>query len=120
MELSVAEAHHLAAVLRLQAGDKVELFDGSGTLAVATVTTAKTRKATVQVEQLQVVPKPKDQQIVIAPAVAKGDRFDWLIGKRTELGVDRICPVLFERTVKQPKNPEITQRWQNLEAPPNG
>lgn len=114
IELSVTEAHHLAAVLRLRAGDKVELFDGSGTLAVATVTTARTRKATVQVEQLQVVPRPKDRWIIIAPAVAKGDRFDWLIAKCTELGVDRICPILFERTVKQPKNPEIIQRWRNL------
>ena len=32
--------------------------------------------------------------------------FDWLVSKCTELGVDRSCPVIFERTVKQPKNPK--------------
>ncbi len=114
VQLDASEAHHLRSVLRLKEGDKVELFDGAGSLAVAAVTQASARKVTLQVEQLQTVPRPGCPQIVIAASIAKGERFDWLIGKCTELGVDRICPVLFGRTVKQPKNPKIIDRWQNL------
>jgi len=112
-ELSGAEARHLAQVLRLKAGDKVELFDGSGMVAVAIIKSASGKKVTLQVEDVKVFEKPA-QQIILAVSVAKGERFDWLIEKCTELGVDRIVPVLFERTVKQPKNPKIVERWNNI------
>jgi len=113
-ELDGRQSHHLAGVLRLKPGDKVELFDGKGTLAIAKVAGANPRKATLQVEDLQVCSNRNSDRIVIAVSIAKGERFDWLIGKCTELGVDRICPVLFERTVKQAANPKIVERWRNL------
>jgi 16S rRNA (uracil1498-N3)-methyltransferase len=112
-ELSGTEARHLAQVLRLKAGDKVELFDGKGTLAAATIKNASGKKVALQVEDVKVFPKP-DAQIILAVSVAKGERFDWLVEKCTELGVDRMVPVLFERTVKQPKNPKIVERWNNI------
>lgn len=114
VELSASEAHHLFSVLRLGRGERVELFDGAGALAVAEITSANPHSVILQVEELQVVPKPFGQQIIIAVSIAKGERFDWLIGKCTEIGVDRICPVLFERTVKRPKNPRSAERWRNL------
>lgn len=112
-ELAGMEARHLAQVLRLAAGEKVELFDGRGTVAVATIKSASGRKVTLQVEEVKIFEKPA-QQIILAVSVAKGERFDWLIEKCTELGLDRIIPVLFERTVKQPKNPKIVERWSNI------
>jgi 16S rRNA (uracil1498-N3)-methyltransferase len=112
-ELMGAEARHLAQVLRLKAGDKVELFDGTGTVAVATMKSISGKKVTLQVEDVKVFKKPVPQ-VILAVSVAKGERFDWLIEKCTELGVGRIVPVLFERTVKQPKNPKIVERWNNI------
>ncbi len=112
-EIAGAEARHLAQVLRLKAGDKVELFDGRGTLAAATIKNVSGKQVTLQVEDVKVFSKP-NIQIILAVSVAKGERFDWLIEKCTELGVDRIVPVLFERTVKQPKNPKIVERWGSI------
>ena len=112
--LSASQAHHLADVLRLNVGQKVELFDGKGSLALAEIIRTAHRKVDLKVLELKTVQKPFQKQIIIAPSIAKGERFDWLIAKCTELGVDRISPVLFERTVKQPKNPKIIQRWQNI------
>jgi len=114
VSLDPSQGRHLACVMRLKAGEKVELFDGSGGLAEAQIKSAGTNKVVLQVEEIQTVPRPFSSQIVIAASIAKGERFDWLINKCTELGVDRICPVLFERTVKQPKNPKISQRWEKL------
>jgi len=51
---------------------------------------------------------------VIAASMAKGDRFEWLIEKCTELDADRICPILFERTVKRPTGENLLKRYQNL------
>jgi len=114
VSLSAEEIHHLAEVRRLSRGDKVELFDGAGTLAIAEITAVSSRKVTLQVQEMQVLPQPAGPKIIIAPSVAKGNRFDWLIGKCTELGVDRICPIIFERTVKQPQNSKIVERWRNI------
>ena len=111
LELSPAEAHHAAAVKRLHPGDPVELFDGAGTLATGTVTEAAPRRLLIHVDAVQVIGPPQQRRIIIAAAVARGERFDWLVAKCTELGVDRICPILFERTVKRTAAPKATQRY---------
>lgn len=104
----------MSSVRRLTTSDKVELFDGSGTLAITTIAVVSGKKISLQVDEIKVIPRPSKAQIVIAVSIAKGSRFDWVIEKCTELGVDRISPVIFERTVKQPKNPDIISRWNNL------
>jgi 16S rRNA (uracil1498-N3)-methyltransferase len=113
-ELAGTEAHHLATVLRMRAGEKVELFDGEGTVAVAELKGIAKRKVTLKIEQVHHYPARTTGRIIIAPGIAKGERFDWLIEKCTELRTDRICPVIFERGVKQASNPKVLERWQNL------
>ena len=111
--LSGTEAHHLSQVMRLKAGEKVELFDGKGTIAIAEIKSINKKDVNLQIEDLKTFDK-QSPQIVLAVSIAKGERFDWLIEKCTELGVDRIVPVVFERTVKQPKNTKILNRWNNI------
>jgi 16S rRNA (uracil1498-N3)-methyltransferase len=113
-ELDATEAHHLAKVLRMKAGEKVELFDGEGTVAVAVIREIAKRKVTLKIEQVHRYPPRTTGRIIIVPGIAKGQRFDWLIEKCTELRTDRICPVIFERGVKQASNPKVLERWQNL------
>jgi len=113
-ELDSTEAHHLISVLRLKAGDKVELFDGAGVVAVAAIREIVKRKVTLQIEQIQRYSPRSSGRIIIAPGISKGERFDWLIEKCTELRTDRICPVIFDRSVKQPKNPKVIERWKNI------
>jgi 16S rRNA (uracil1498-N3)-methyltransferase len=111
--LEGTEAHHLA-VLRLNAGDKVELFDGQGGLASAVISGIRKNIVTLEVEDVRRSEMPKSRRIIIAVSVPKGERFDWLIEKCTELGVERISPVIFERTVRQPGNPKALDRWVNI------
>ncbi len=110
-ELVGSEAHHLANVLRLHKDDKVELFDGKGTLSLAAIENIARHQVTLRIESAKTTPERKTGRIIIAASIAKGERFDWLIAKCTELGADRICPIIFERTVKLPKNPRIVDRW---------
>jgi 16S rRNA (uracil1498-N3)-methyltransferase len=124
-ELVGGEAHHLHNVCRLKNGNEVELFDGAGTLATAIIekTTGKLTSAKrfggagsvlLKIVDLEKFEKPDKPEIVIAVSCPKGERFDWLIEKCTELGVDRITPLIFQRTVKQPKNPKAVERWRNI------
>jgi len=114
VELVGGEAHHLYNVCRLKVGSKVELFDGSGILATAVVEKIAGKSVLLKVVNLEKTKKPDKPEVVIAVSCPKGERFDWLAGKCTELGVDRIVPVIFERTVKQPKNPKVQQRWEKI------
>jgi 16S rRNA (uracil1498-N3)-methyltransferase len=114
VELTGGEAHHLFNVFRLKTGDKVELFDGAGTLVTASVEKATGKRVSLKIIDLEKIKKPDSPEIVIAVSFPKGERFDWLIEKCTELGADRIIPVIFERTIKQPKNPKAAQRWRNI------
>lgn len=100
--LCAEESHHLTHVARLGIGDEIELFDGSGTYAKANVTKINRSQVTVQAEHLQTVTHRQTNRITIAASVPKGKRFDWMISKCTELGVDRIVPLICDRTVKQP------------------
>ena len=99
--------------MRAEKGDIIELFDGNGTLAAARIEQAGSKKAVCRIENLQKIAKPVKPQIVVASSIPKGERFDRLITECTELGADRIIPVIFERTVRQPKNLKTKERLQN-------
>jgi 16S rRNA (uracil1498-N3)-methyltransferase len=108
------QAHHLANVLRLAAGEHVELFDGKGTLAQAVITDIKRKAVTLEVEDIRTEVARTAGRVVIATSIAKGQRFDWAITKCTELGVDHIAAVAFERTVKLAKGPSVLDRYNKL------
>jgi 16S rRNA (uracil1498-N3)-methyltransferase len=114
VELVGGEAHHLHNVYRLKVGSEVELFDGAGILATAVIEKIASKSVLLKVVDLKKTKKSDKSEVVIAVSCPKGERFDWLTEKCTELGVDRIVPVIFGRTVKQPKNPKAVERWRNI------
>ncbi len=101
--LSPTESHHLISVLRGKIGDSVELFDGRGGLAPAVVVSIRKGDAVVEIDHVHRAVRPACPKIILAAAVAKGQRFDWMLGKCTELGVDHIALVNYERSVRAGK-----------------
>jgi 16S rRNA (uracil1498-N3)-methyltransferase len=101
-DLDDTESHHLAHVLRHKAGDQVELFDGQGNSAVATVRGVSKRSSTLQIEHEIKADEPRAIRITLAVAAPKGDRIKWLIEKATEIGVAELIPLVCERSVVDP------------------
>jgi len=94
--LSEQEAHH-ARVLGLGAGAEVEIFDGGGTAALATLMSSpQGLSAVVLSPRAAAAPSPG---ITLAVAWPKGKRAAWLVEKCSELGVTHIVPVRFARGV---------------------
>lgn len=93
-----AEARHAAQVLRLAAGDRVEIFDGTGRAAQAELEEVGRRAVVARVlrEWKETRVQPEIHLIV---ALIKNERFDWLVQKVTELGAASIRPVAAERSV---------------------
>jgi 16S rRNA (uracil1498-N3)-methyltransferase len=93
------EAHHLANVLRLGAGDEVALFDGRGAERRGRVEAVGRRD--VQVRVLDAVEPATEPRVAItlAQAALKGDRMDAVVRDATMLGVVAVQPLVARRTV---------------------
>ncbi|MGE4285710.1 MAG: 16S rRNA (uracil(1498)-N(3))-methyltransferase [Phycisphaerae bacterium] len=113
VELPTEEARHLAAHRRRE-GDCIELFDGRGTSAKGVITMLSKRSAALEVTDIRKRPPRENAIITLVISVAKGQRFDWLIAKATELGADRIFPCIYSRTVKTGEGKNLGERYRNL------
>ena len=113
-EIEGHEAHHLRRVRRVAVGEAVELFDGLGRLAKAKVTSVEPNKIGLDIECIEEFQTRKNGRIIIAASLAKGDRFELLVSKCTELGADHICPILFKRTVKLARGKSLMERYEKL------
>jgi 16S rRNA (uracil1498-N3)-methyltransferase len=90
-------AHYLTDVLRLLAGDELELFDGHGTYAIARLTGSDSQWV-LQATELKHSVLPA-HGLTVALAAPKGERADWAVEKLTELGVRSIQWLLCARSV---------------------
>lgn len=91
--------HHLRRVLRLRSGATVGLTDGAGRWRLATVVADRGSDLSMDPAGPVEVEARRPSPITIVSAIPKGDRFDWLVQKVTELGVDRLVLVDAERSV---------------------
>tara|TARA_E500000178_G_scaffold326353_1_gene354531 strand:- start:11579 stop:12295 length:717 start_codon:yes stop_codon:yes gene_type:complete len=95
--LSSEQSHHLARVLRVEAGQSLRLFDGRGAVADAVVVAAEKRAVTVSMGRGWLEPAPK-VEIELLQAVPKLDRWEWVLQKAVELGVSAIRPMVTAHT----------------------
>ena len=95
IELDDAEAHHLK-VRRGQAGQRVRLVDGSGTVGDALL---EMRPAGIQAVVASVTRIDHPTPLTLAVGAGDRDRFALLVEKAVELGATEIVPLEVERAV---------------------
>ena len=92
--LTSDEARHLREVLRLKPGDDVQVFDGAGREFRAVVSQARREFAELEIRDEIESPRPESPlQLTLAVALLKGEKFDLVVQKGTELGVNRFVPL---------------------------
>lgn len=93
--LAAVEARHLRDVLRLKPGDEVYVFDGLGHEFQCTVSNTTRDVAELRIETEVEPAKPESQlQLNLCVALLKGEKFDLVVQKATELGVTKITPLI--------------------------
>jgi 16S rRNA (uracil1498-N3)-methyltransferase len=93
--LGTDETRHLRDVLRLRPADEAFVFDGLGREFRCTVSSIKRDEAELQIEAQVVPAKPESHlQLNLCVALLKGDKFDLVVQKATELGVTKIIPLV--------------------------
>ncbi len=105
--LSPEESRHLTTVLRAVLGDTVVIFDGRGTEATTRICGECADKVELEVLERRIESHRRPNRVTVATAVPKGERFDWLVEKATELGVDRLIPLTTSRSIVEPGSSKL-------------
>jgi len=96
--LAGAEGRHAGTVRRLAPGERVDLTDGSGTIAECRITGTRPGALELTVLARRAEPRP-DPRLVVVQAIPKGDRGELAVETMTEVGVDVVVPWAAERCV---------------------
>lgn len=116
--LATDEARHLRDVLRLGPGDKIYIFDGEGREFQCVIEESRRDWASLRVVDEVSAAKPESElNLTLAIALLKGEKFDLVVQKATELGVTAIQPVITQRAdvrLKDDQDAKRVTRWQRI------
>ena len=105
--LEESESKHCVKVLRKSLGDRLILVDGVGGWYEAAITDPNPKRCAVEVIQEVKNFEKRSYSLHLAVAPTKNiDRFEWMIEKATEIGVDEITPLLCEHSERKQVNNE--------------
>lgn len=91
-------AEHLRRVLRAERGQRYEISDNQTAYLAEIADFGPSRVRLRVIERLEQAPLPV--RLVVLAALVKFDRFEWMLEKATELGVESVVPVETERSEK--------------------
>lgn len=98
LRLPARQSNYLCKVLRMQSGRELWLFNGRGGAWLCQIDEADAKQALVSVEAFDQENHESPLQLELAIALSKGDRFELVLQKATELGITRIQPMMTEHT----------------------
>jgi 16S rRNA (uracil1498-N3)-methyltransferase len=111
------DARHIAQVLRMQPGDSIELFDGSGWVYEARLEAVHPQRVQVTVRHRFPSPCESALNLAVATGYLKDKKMDAIARALTELGVHRWLPFFAKRSVPTPEpkrlNARLT-RWEKI------
>lgn len=96
--LSEESSRHCIQVLRMKAGEQLQLTDGKGLLYTATIISEDKKKTVVMLALPEQVPNPEKKISIAISLLKNASRFEWFLEKATEIGVGVIQPLICSRT----------------------
>ena len=112
-----AAARHAVGVLRLQVGDALNLFNGTGGEYRASLVAVNKRETRVRLIEFDATERESPVDITLALGISAGERMDYSLQKATELGVTAIAPLATERSVVKlagERADKRLQHWQHV------
>lgn len=106
-----------ARVLRIKCGEQVILCDGQGRECSCIVTDINPDQITLSVSEHRETCSEPGVFVAIYMAFSKGDKFEHVIQKATELGAGEIVAFPSARCISKPDEKSITkklERWQKI------
>lgn len=97
ISLDEQASHYLGKVLRMQAGRELIVFDGSGGQYPATIDSISKKSVVINTGMHDLVDNQSPLHTHLAIGLSRGERWDFVLQKATELGVTEITPLFTER-----------------------
>lgn len=108
-------SRRLAKVLRMRTGDQFALFDGGGTDLRVAIEAIAEREIVARVVERTESPAEPRVAVHLYQSITKGERFEWLLEKGTEIGVARFAPLITARAVvKTEAGGNKAERWRRI------
>lgn len=117
IELEESASHHLNKVLRMQVGRELILFNGAGGEFAATIHELSKKHVTISIAEHNIANRESPLELELAIGISRGERFEWVLQKATELGVTKITPLITERTevkIGGERQEKLHDRWQHI------
>ena len=115
--LPEAAARHAVTVLRLQAGDTLNVFNGAGGEYRASLVAVNKREVRARLIEFDAAERESPLEVTLALGISAGERMDYSLQKATELGVTAIQPLATERSVVKlagERADKRLQHWQHV------
>jgi 16S rRNA (uracil1498-N3)-methyltransferase len=109
-------AHYVRDVLRYGPGAPLLVTDAAGAKFRARIGRCDRRVVSIVAEEV-LPPDSGGLQLHLFPALLKGERFEWMLQKATELGASGFTPVVTERTIARPRADRLEarlHRWRKI------
>lgn len=116
-ELSAEDAHHVVVVLRHTVGDTLNVTDCTGATYECFITRMQSHSAWLTPAKKISDGPESSGNVILAAGLLKGEKFDWVVQKATELGVSTIIPVQMEHCVVKlddKRKRSRRERWQRI------
>ncbi|NTW27996.1 MAG: 16S rRNA (uracil(1498)-N(3))-methyltransferase [Coriobacteriia bacterium] len=116
LPLSAMDLHHAIAVLRVKAGETIEIVEPTGDAWLACVVTVGTEAIDAEVGE-RIAQHPPQTRVTLFQGVAKGEKMDDVVRQAVEVGALAIIPVLTSRSVVKyddRKRQDRGERWRRI------
>ncbi len=104
------ELHHISDVNRLRVGSEMEVTDGRGWVHLARIDALTRYRVSAVVLKSHFSPKPPPESC-LAVSLLKGKAMNFIVERLTEMGIDRIIPVVFYRSDVQRHEAGKAIKW---------
>lgn len=93
--LDESESGHAIRVMRLGKGDQILVTDGKGSWFDGVISVPHPKKCEVTLSRSDRIPENRNYHLTLAVAPTKNsDRMEWFTEKATEIGIDRVIPMI--------------------------
>lgn len=117
VQLDPSASHKIISVLRAKQGEKLIVFNGSGSEYKGTITEISKKQISLRVEEHILRDVESPLELYLAQGISRGEKMDYTIQKAVELGVKKIIPLFTERcTIKldPERRNRRSQHWQSI------
>lgn len=117
IHLSEDASGHVGRVLRMNTGNEVLLFDGSGAEFPGVISSVSKKNVTVEIKDRVEHSIESPLNLHLGQVISRGDKMEFTIQKAVELGVNTITPLISERCgvkLNTERFEKKLQQWQKI------